>query len=886
MSPPRPLSCVLVAAGAGVLLLGERAHQTHLSSVQTAGSMASSAFSSRPGPIRASDAGVASAFVENLGQWRHGAHYVARFGGTTAFLEDDGWTLRFDEPGRCDATPTPRRAAGEPRVRSRSAGLRMRFVGARTPRLVAGPPLAGVHAYFLGNDPGRWRTAVPRHADVTYRGLYPGVDVRVYDREGRFEYDVVLAPGADLAQVEIEIEGARGLSVDGDGTLLLDTEVGVVRQLAACAHEVDVDGGRRELVARHELRGRDRIGFSVPDWSGAGELVLDPGIVWSTFVGGSNHEGASSASVDASGVVTITGYTFSPGYPTTPGAYDATHNNAGLNIPDVFVTRLDPSRPPGQQLLFSTFVGGSIEDYGYALAVDAAGVVTLAGWTTSPDYPTTDGSSLHGGYDVIVTRLDPSRSGAAQLAYSGYLGGSAHDQAFGVAVDAAGVVTLTGMTESADYPTTPGAFDTTLDGVRDVFVTRLDPALAPPGHLVYSTLVGGSFGDAAQALALSPAGVVTLVGDTNSPDFPTTAAAFDRSYNFNGDAFVLKLDPSLPTAQQVVASTFVGGVDADRAWTLAVDQAGAVTFAGDSPSLNYPVTPDAWDQTQNGGYDRVVTRLDASLSTLLYSTFLGGSDHDRFARAIAVDSAGIVTVGGATMSADFPTTPGAWDRTHNSIPNEPDVTITRLDPSRPAAEQLIYSTFLGGVDLEYVWGVALDAAGGATVAGSTYSVNFPTTSNAHNSAPNGGQDVFVTRLDMLPTGVSLHGDASPGCAGPPIAAVTSMPRVGNQRFALTCTGAPPNGIGVTALASGRLPAPIAVFGARLWLDPFSGLFLLLDARADARGAAGTLLPIPADGNLAGARVHAQFFWFGPTAPPPCPPLGWSASMALEVAVQP
>ncbi|MCI0587209.1 MAG: hypothetical protein L0323_10255, partial [Planctomycetes bacterium] len=284
---------------------------------------------------------VPAAFVPNLGHWEHPARFVARIGGAAVFLEEGGFALSAAEP--CDGPA------------SRGAAVRMRFAGAGPCEIVGEEALAGTHTYFLGNDPASWKTGVPRYGAVRYRGAWPGVEVVCFEKEGHLEYDLVLSPGAALAAVEFTVEGAEGLRVEEEGTLVLDTAIGPLRQPRPKTFEVDGAGRRRELSARYEVRGRDRFGFVVPEWGGGSGLVLDPGILWSTFVGGSiGGQAANALFVDDSGVVTIAGFTNSTDYPTTPGAWDTTQN--GL---DVLVTRLDPSQPSSQQLLYSTFVGGA-----------------------------------------------------------------------------------------------------------------------------------------------------------------------------------------------------------------------------------------------------------------------------------------------------------------------------------------------------------------------------------------------------------------------------------------------------------------------------------------------------------------------------------------------
>ncbi len=397
-----------------------------------------------------------------------------------------------------------------------------------------------------------------------------------------------------------------------------------------------------------------------------------------------------------------------------------------------------------------------------------------------------------------------------------------------------------------------------------------------------------------RALTIDQVGVVTLVGGTGSAQYPTTPNAWNRLHNAPSvsDAFVTRLDMTLPRAQQLVYSTFLGGVSNDHATALVVDVTGVVTVAGFTSAADYPTTPNAWDRTydnsaRNGSPDVFVTRLDPTLppaQQMVYSTFLGGMREDG-PSAIAVDSAGTLTIAGVTTSLDYPTTPGAWDSTNS---DRLRAFVTRLDVSRPAPQQLVYSTFVGGSLSVHNAArcLAVDGAGVATIAGYTESTNYPTTPNAWSRTFSGGSaDAVLTRLDMLPTGVTRHGTSTAGCNGQLAASVTSMPRIGNASFALTCTNAPPSTVGVVALANGRLLTPTQVLGIDLWLDPTT-IWLLASVDSDFRGAADLPLPLPRFNRLVGVTLYGQFLWLGRNAPPPCPPQGFSTTAALEITIQP
>jgi hypothetical protein len=271
------------------------------------------------------------AFVPNLGQWEHPARFVARIGAMTMFLEQKGWTFtlveRTAEKEKQDENAT------------RGVAVRMTFAGASTPQLVAEERLPGRHNYFLGNDASKWRSDVPLYRAVRYRELYAGVDVRAREQDGHFEYDLVLQPTAEREPVEIAVEGIERMRLDAEGALVLETRLGPVRMPAPLSWEEGPSGERSLVTCRYVLRSKDRFGFEVtgrrPGWA----LVVDPGLVWSTFLGGGADEGAGAVVLDAQGAATVAGRTLSPDFPITTGAFDTTHNGSY----DAFVTRLTPT---------------------------------------------------------------------------------------------------------------------------------------------------------------------------------------------------------------------------------------------------------------------------------------------------------------------------------------------------------------------------------------------------------------------------------------------------------------------------------------------------------------------------------------------------------------
>ncbi|HKB16191.1 MAG TPA: hypothetical protein VKF62_08995, partial [Planctomycetota bacterium] len=391
--------------------------------------------------------------------------------------------------------------------------------------------------------------------------------------------------------------------------------------------------------------------------------------------------------------------------------------------------------------------------------------------------------------------------------------------------------------------------------------------------LLSSTFLGGADEEYAWALAVDASGAAVVAGWTYSPDCPTTAGAYDTS--FNGglfDALVASLSPS---GGSLLYSTFLGGTGYDVVSALALDGSGAATLAGSTSSADFPATAGAYDTSWEGAFDTFVSRLSPSGASLRYSTFLGGGFQD-LAYALALDASGAATVAGVTGSSTFPTTAGAYDTGEAGIY---DGFVTRLSPS---GEDLLYSTFLGGTGEDGLVALALDATRAAAVAGNGQSSDFPTTPGAFDTGFNGGTlDAFVSRLDLLPAGASTYGASTSGCAGPLAIGVTSMPRVGNASFAITCGNGPASAFGFFGVSSAGLATPLVLGGLAVWIDPFAPLFFEIVVPSDAVGAALVPIPVPPNPSLAGAQFFFQFAWFDA-----CASGGFSASNALAVTVQP
>jgi hypothetical protein len=563
-----------------------------------------------------------------------------------------------------------------------------------------------------------------------------GIDLAFRGARGTLKHELRLEPGADPARIRLAYAGATRLALDR-GALAIGTTLGTLTDSRPTSYQ-EIDGERTPVTSRFVLRGARTYGFAVEDYDARLPLVIDPALPYSTFLGGASWDNGTGISVDASGQAYVTGATNSEDFPTTPGAFDRSLDSASV---DAFVTKLDPA---GKRLVYSTYLGGAEWDGGAAIAVDDAGSVYVGGVTSSPDFPTTEGAfdRTHNGYqDVFVAKLGPLGS---TLTYSTYVGGSSREWSTGLAVDAGGDAYVSGLTGSSGFPATPGAFDTTWNGDDDAFVTKLNAVgsalvystflgtgardlsyglaidgrgsayvtgwtgsaaypttlgafdetfnggdsdvfatkLSPSGsRLAYSTFLGGAESESGMGIAVDQEGSAYLTGWTFSPGFPTTPGAFDTELA-DTDAWLTKLPPS---GSKLTFSSFLGGSSIEHGGAVAVDRAGQPVLTGYTVSPDFPTTPDAFDRSFNEREDVFVTRFSANGSALAYSTFLGGTFDfgaigNDAGQAISVDRNGYAYVSGRTSSKDFPTTPGAFDR---SWAGSDDAFVAKLPTAFP-----------------------------------------------------------------------------------------------------------------------------------------------------------------------------------------------------------
>ena len=600
-------------------------------------------------------------FEANAGQTDEQVKFISRGQGFALFLTERETVLSL----RKNDLQTP------------PAVLRMRLDGgSQTPEVAGENELTGRSHYFVGSNPEKWKRDVPNFSRVRYREVYPGIDQIFYGNGRELEYDFIVAPEADFRQIALAFKGAEKLEIDKSGELVLSVGEAEIVQKPPVIYQ-EIDGDRKYVAGNYIFKDKNTIGFEIGDYDRSQPLVIDPILVYSTYLGGNGADDGRSIAIDAERNVYVTGGTNSTNFPTVNPLQP---NNASPSFGDVFVTKINAA---GNQILYSTYLGGSVADVGYGIDVDAAGNIYVTG--------------------------------------------------------------VTGATNGANnFPTTAGAFDRTFNAPDESFLFKLNAA---GNTLIYSTYTGAHIGF--EVKVDKTTGEAFIAGNAGA-NLPTTPGAFrTECASCLSASFVTKFNAA---GSALVYSTYIGSGPAND---LAIDALGNAYITGSTTSGAFPVTPGAPQTTCTGcnlgRSDAFVTKLNPNGTSLLYSTYLGGSLGE-VGRGISVDARGNAYVTGRTesssgVSVPFPTTPGAFQTTSQGTP---DAFVTKVNPTGTA---FIYSTYLGGNVRDEAFGIAVDPSGTAHVIGQTRSTDFPLISPIQSICPQNGDCVFMASLN--PAGAAL-----------------------------------------------------------------------------------------------------------------------------------
>jgi hypothetical protein len=691
------------------------------------------------------------AFESNRGQTDPRFNFLARGAGYTMFLSaaeaafvmrNSDCGLQNEEAARLTANTARTRPEKNPQTSicsPQSKLLRLQLVGANpSARGAALNPLAGIVNYFIGDTQARWQANIPTFSRVRYTDVYPGVDVVYYGNQRQLEYDFVVAPGRDPEAISLQFTGAEKPTVDATGKLSLTVGSATVQQPKPVIYQ-QANGVRHLVEGGYSVKANGQVGFVLGEYDKELPLVIDPTLVYSTYLGGSGIDEARDIAVDAAGNAYICGNTSSTNFPVF-NAFQPTFGGGNFQgARDVFVTKINAF---GTGVFYSTYLGGGGDDKCGRLALDSAGNAYIAGETSSSNFPTFNsfqGTYGGGASDAFVTKLNSSGSA---LFYSTYLGGSVFDAAHAIAVDQNGNAYVTGRTTSANFFTF-NALQPFFSGgaTADAFVTKFSSS---GFGVFYSTYLGGNGGsgfDAGLGIAVDASGAAYVTGQTTSTNFPVfnpIQGGFGGGFP-DGDAFVTKINPA---GTAFVYSTYLGGGDNDVAVDIALDANNNAYVTGSTGSGNFPLL-NPFQNLYGGNGDAFLTRINAPGTALVFSTYLGGTQNDT-GTDVAVDSSAHAHVSGTTVSTNFPT--------FNSLQiyggGPADAFLSKFNVAGTA---FIYSTFLGGTNSDRANAVAVDAAGNAYLAGITASTNFPTVNPLQGK--DAQEDAFIAKISDPPATV-------------------------------------------------------------------------------------------------------------------------------------
>jgi Ricin-type beta-trefoil lectin domain-like/Beta-propeller repeat/FG-GAP-like repeat/Putative binding domain, N-terminal len=649
------------------------------------------------------------AFEGGQGQFGPGVLFGAKYKGVNVRVT--GHSIRFQQ----------NRNAHQP-------ALELSWSTDRTSRVEGEAPLHSIVNYFVGSDSRQWRSNIPTYARIRVHDIAEGVDLVLYGSGDELEYDLVLAPGADISAVSLRVAGAQRIAQTDGGSLVAEAGGLAVSQHQPHIYQ-ELSEQKIPVAGDFVLHG-DRIGFRVAPYQRDKPLVIDPALTFSTIFGGTGSDMPKAVAVDSAGFIYIAGDTSSTDFPVAKAYQPVLPGQANGNSRHIFVTKLDPT---GSTIVFSTYLGGSNGETARDIAVDANGNVYVTGTTVSNDYPTTPGtlrstSTGTSGNDVVLTKLSPSGSA---LLYSAVIGGVRDDEVRGIAVDKSGNCYLTGTTNSSDFPVSAGARNDlwkldTLASAAKVFVMKVNPSAT---SVSYSAILGGTGIDQAAGLAIDTLGNAYVAGTTNSADFPVTAGALQATSGISGSAtkgFVLALSAD---GSNLVFSTYLGGSGSEQANGIALDSSKNIYVAGLTTSPDFPGAGDAYFKPYNGSSNAVfVAKLASGGGSLAYSALFGGANN--VVGGIAVDAAGNALVTGSTdtglvTSSALLVYPGSWGSAKFSSMNAFAIKLNAT------GSDVVFSTYLGGLSSQAT-AAAVDTAGSAIVAGAGDNT-FPVTPGAFST---------------------------------------------------------------------------------------------------------------------------------------------------------
>jgi len=673
-------------------------------------------------------------FTENMGQWDDLVQFRAADGWTTIWLTGDGILYALSRPtgDPIRPEPGPRKAVlTQPENLFEDIFFGFKLQGSNPRSKVSGVSQKEFHFnYFLGNDPTRWKTLVPSFDTVVYHGIYDGIDMKYYGSDEGIEYTFLVSSGADPSAIRIRYEGVESVRVE-DGELLITTAWGTLEEKIPAIYQV-IGGKKVNVGGSYNIGDDGSLGFDIgKNYDAAAELIIDPVLTFSSYLGGTGAQYPSEIMEDSEGNIVVLGHTRSVDFPTGGDPLQGTYIGGEF---DAFLTKINRLT---SEIVYSTFLGGSARDEEPRLAFGSTGDMYLTGRTYSPDFPTVNPfqGTLHGTDDSFILRLNGAGN---MLLYSTYLGGGKEEDLSRIAVDDQGYIYSCGITCSFDFPTENAISPEQTGGQYDGYMTKFYPA---GDALVFSTYLGGRLDEEFQGLGVTAAGEAVVAGFTYSDDFPTVNPIYPCLINPEGpiDAVIAKFSTD---GTALVFSTYLGGTEDEWFEDLVLDDAGNIYMVGTMESLDFemvnaiqpehcPVPEESW------GSDIFVAVLSGAGDEVLFTTFICGSGND-FGISLDLGFDGSIYVCGATESDDF----DVFSPISGTLNGESDMVVARISPDW---SRMIFSTYFGGSDDE--WRTYLGAGSDECVhiVGSTLSDDIPM-QNATQPYSLANYDMFLATI--------------------------------------------------------------------------------------------------------------------------------------------
>lgn len=711
-------------------------------------------------------------FTENKGQWDERIKYQLRTVAGNVLFENQQFTFAlFDTP-----QDKHEKAVGDNSTEIlKSHVYRSHFIGANSNyRIVAQNRYEDYGNYYLGNDKSKWKDHVYSYSELTYKDLYEGIDVHIYNENGNLKYDYLLSAAAlqqgGISKIQVAYEGisTNDIHINEKGDLVFQTNVGKVTELKPFSYQV-IDGKKKEIPSAY-LWKNGVLSFSLQESEidVNKPLVIDPTLVFSTFSGSTQDNWGFTSTYDNDGNgygggVIYSGYNTlqyqigDTGYPVL-GAYQTSYNGGAF---DATITKFNAE---GTALVYSTYLGGFYADQPHSMVVDASGNLFVLGRTGSGNFPTTANafaSMKSGNFDLFITKFSPTGA----LLSSTFLGGSDEDGVNGdtiegivgtpsvleynygddargeIFADNTGNIYVAACTKSTNFPLVAASQSTYGGGNSDAVVCRLDNSLS---SLLFSTYLGGSGEDAAYSINIDNAANIYVSGGTTSLNFPTTANALHSGYQGGiADGFVSKFSASNGWALE--ASTYIGTNKYDQSYFIQIHNNNAVYIVGQTNG-SYPVIGNVY---VNSEANQFISKLDMNLSSLLLSTTFGTDSAalpNISPTAFLVDDLGRIYVAGwgGTLGSYNPgcTHTFGMNVTANAYQSTTDGSDVYLMVLSPNMANLEYATFFGGNTLqEHVDGGTCRYSPSGVVyhvvcAGCGGSSAFPTTPSAWSETNN------------------------------------------------------------------------------------------------------------------------------------------------------